>query len=231
MLIPMPPVLVDVGLSVSITLSVMILMITLFIRRPLEFLTFPTILLITTALRLGLNLASTRLILSNGDQGHEAAGKIIETFGGLYDPRKLRSWCDCVCYSGDCKLYRDYQRFGRIVEVAARFSLMRCPVSKMAIDPDLSAGLITEDEAKKRSELQQESTFSAQWMVLQNSCVEMRLPDLCDLYQSFWRDYRDYFKDLTLAEAANNYSLLTIGDGLVSNSALIVSCCGRLLVA
>jgi len=83
MLVPMPPTLVDMGLSVSITFSVMILMITLFIKRPLEFSTFPTILLISTALRLGLNLASTRLILSNGDQGHEAAGKIIEAFGSL----------------------------------------------------------------------------------------------------------------------------------------------------
>src|SRR5690349_21387090 len=81
MLVPMPPFLVDIGLAISITLSIMILMITLFIRKPLEFSTFPTILLITTAMRLGLNIASTRLILSNGDIGHDAAGKIIEAFG------------------------------------------------------------------------------------------------------------------------------------------------------
>ncbi|MFN8994763.1 MAG: FHIPEP family type III secretion protein, partial [Pseudomonadota bacterium] len=81
MLVPMPPVLVDAGLAISITLSIMILMITLFIKKPLEFSTFPTILLITTALRLGMNIASTRLILSQGHEGTDSAGHIIEAFG------------------------------------------------------------------------------------------------------------------------------------------------------
>ncbi|HOO51133.1 MAG TPA: flagellar biosynthesis protein FlhA, partial [Alphaproteobacteria bacterium] len=235
MLVPMPPTLVDMGLSVSITFSVMILMITLFIKRPLEFSTFPTILLISTALRLGLNLASTRLILSNGDQGHEAAGKIIEAFGVFMIQGNYVVGGIVFAILVIVNFIVITKGSGRIAEVAARFSLDAMPGKQMAIDSDLSAGLITEDEAKrKRSELQQESTFFG---AMDGAAKFVRGDAIAGLLVTFINLLGGIIigttaKDLSLAEAANNYSLLTIGDGLVSQiPALIVSVAAGLLVS
>lgn len=235
MLVPMPPVLVDVGLSISITFSVMILMITLFIRRPLEFSTFPTILLITTALRLGLNLASTRLILSEGDKGHDAAGQIIEAFGVFMIQGNYVVGGIVFAILVIVNFIVITKGSGRIAEVAARFSLDAMPGKQMAIDSDMSAGLITEDEAKKkRAELQQESTFFG---AMDGAAKFVRGDAIAGLLVTFINLLGGIIigttaKDLTLAEAANNYSLLTIGDGLVSQiPALIVSIAAGLLVS
>lgn len=235
MLVPMPPFLVDVGLSISITFSVMILMMTLFIKRPLEFSTFPTILLISTALRLGLNLASTRLILSEGDTGHAAAGRIIEAFGDFMIQGNYVVGGIVFAILVIVNFIVITKGSGRIAEVAARFSLDAMPGKQMAIDSDLSAGLITEEEAKKkRSELQQESSFFG---AMDGAAKFVRGDAIAGLLITFINLIGGIIigtvaKDLTLAEAANNYSLLTIGDGLVSQiPALIISVAAGLLVS
>jgi len=235
MLVPMPPILVDAGLAISITLSVMILMITLFIKKPLEFSTFPTILLITTALRLGMNIASTRLILSNGDQSHEAAGKIIEAFGIFMIQGNYVVGVIVFSILVIVNFIVITKGSGRIAEVAARFSLDAMPGKQMAIDSDMSAGLITEDEAKqKRAELQQESTFFG---AMDGAAKFVRGDAIAALLITFINLVGGIIigttaKDMTLAEAANNFTLLSIGDGLVSQiPALIVSVAAGLLVS
>lgn len=235
MLVPMPPVLVDAGLSISITLSIMILMITLFIQKPLEFSTFPTILLITTALRLGMNIASTRLILSNGDAGHDAAGKIIEAFGVFMIQGNFVVGGIVFAILVIVNFIVITKGSGRIAEVAARFSLDAMPGKQMAIDSDMSAGLITEDEAKqKRAELQQESTFFG---AMDGAAKFVRGDAIAGLLITFINLIGGIIigttvKDMTLAEAANNFTLLSIGDGLVSQiPALIVSVAAGLLVS
>jgi flagellar biosynthesis protein FlhA len=235
MLVPMPPFLVDAGLAISITLSIMILMITLFIKKPLEFSTFPTILLITTALRLGMNIASTRLILSNGDQGTEAAGHIIEAFGVFMMQGNYVVGGIVFAILVIVNFIVITKGSGRIAEVAARFSLDAMPGKQMAIDSDLSSGLITEEEAKiKRAELQQESTFFG---AMDGAAKFVRGDAIAGLLITFINLIGGIIigttiKDMTLADAGRNYTLLTIGDGLVSQiPALIVSVAAGLLVS
>ncbi|MFA7276590.1 MAG: flagellar biosynthesis protein FlhA [Pseudobdellovibrionaceae bacterium] len=235
MLVPMPPFLVDIGLAISITLSVMILMITLFIRRPLEFSTFPTILLITTAMRLGLNIASTRLILSNGDVGHDAAGKIIEAFGIFMIQGNFVVGGIVFAILVIVNFIVITKGSGRIAEVAARFSLDAMPGKQMAIDSDLSSGIITEEDAKlKRAELQQESSFFG---AMDGAAKFVRGDAIAGLLITFINLLGGIIigtvsKDLSLAEAAGNYSVLSIGDGLVSQiPALIISVAAGLLVS
>jgi flagellar biosynthesis protein FlhA len=235
MMVPMPPIVVDIGLAISIALSMMILMITLFIRRPLDFSTFPTILLITTALRLGLNIASTRLILSEGNTGTDAAGHIIESFGTFM----IR---DNYVVGGIVFAILIIVNFivitkgsGRIAEVAARFSLDAMPGKQMTIDSDMSAGLITEDEAKlKRSELQQESAFFGS---MDGAAKFVRGDAIAGLLITFINLIGGIIigatmHDMTFADSAKTYTALTIGDGLVSQiPALVVSVAAGLLVS
>lgn len=235
MLVPMPPVLVDAGLAVSITLSILILMITLFIKKPLEFSTFPTILLITTALRLGMNIASTRLILANGDTGTEAAGHIIEAFGVFMMQGNYIVGGIVFAILVIVNFIVITKGSGRIAEVAARFSLDAMPGKQMAIDSDMSAGLITEEEAKlKRAELQQESSFFG---AMDGAAKFVRGDAIAGILITFINLIGGIIigtavKDMTLADAASVYTLLSIGDGLVSQiPALIVSVAAGLLVS
>lgn len=235
MLVPMPSWLLDAGLAVSITSSILVLMVTLFIRRPLDFSTFPTILLITTAMRLGLNIASTRLILSNGHEGHDAAGHIIQAFGTFMIRDNFVVGGIVFAILVIVNFIVITKGSGRIAEVAARFSLDAMPGKQMAIDSDMSAGLITEDEAKKkRSELQQESTFFG---AMDGSAKFVRGDAIAGLLIVFINLIGGIIigsvsKDLSLAEAASTYTILTIGDGLVSQvPALIVSVAAGLLVS
>lgn len=235
MLVPMPPVLVDAGLAISITLSILILMITLFIKKPLEFSTFPTILLITTALRLGMNIASTRLILSNGDTGTEAAGHIIEAFGVFMMQGNYIVGGIVFAILVIVNFIVITKGSGRIAEVAARFSLDAMPGKQMAIDSDMSAGLITEEEAKlKRAELQQESSFFG---AMDGAAKFVRGDAIAGILITFINLIGGIIigtatKDMSIADAASVYTLLSIGDGLVSQiPALIVSVAAGLLVS
>jgi flagellar biosynthesis protein FlhA len=235
MLVPMPAWVVDIGLAISITFSIVILMITLFIRRPLEFSTFPTILLISTALRLGLNIASTRLILSGGSEGHDAAGKIIQAFGTFMIQGNYVVGAIVFAILVIVNFIVITKGSGRIAEVAARFSLDAMPGKQMAIDSDLSAGLITEADAKlKRSELQQESSFFG---AMDGAAKFVRGDAIAGLLIVFINLIGGIIigtvsKDMSLSDAADNYTILTIGEGLVAQiPALIVSVAAGLLVS
>ena len=141
LIVPMPPLLVDALLAISIVFSVMILMTALFIQKPLEFSSFPTVLLIATMLRLGLNLATTRLILSDGHTGHSAAGHVIEAFGNFITRGNFIIGTVIFILLVIVNYIVLTNGSGRIAEVAARFSLDAMPGKLLAIDAELSAGL------------------------------------------------------------------------------------------
>ena len=160
LIMPMPGWLLDFSLAISITFSVMVLMTCLFIQRPLEFSSFPTVLLIATMLRLALNMASTRLILANGHEGTDAAGQVIEAFGNFVMGGNFVIGIIVFAILVIVNFVVITKGSGRIAEVAARFTLDAMPGKQMAIDADLSAGLIDETEARKRrKDLEDESTF------------------------------------------------------------------------
>ncbi|HEV8027231.1 MAG TPA: FHIPEP family type III secretion protein, partial [Stellaceae bacterium] len=150
LILPLPSWLLDISLALSITFSVLILMVALFIQRPLEFSSFPTVLLIATMLRLSLNLASTRLILSHGHEGTDAAGHVIQAFGTFVMAGNFIIGVIVFTILVVVNFVVITKGSGRIAEVAARFSLDSMPGKQMAIDADLSAGLINEDTARKR---------------------------------------------------------------------------------
>src|SRR5437879_3379098 len=160
LILPLPAALLDLSLAVSIILSVLILMTALFIQAPLEFSTFPTVLLIATMLRLALNLASTRLILSRGHEGTAAAGHVIEAFGNFVMGGNFVIGIIVFAILVIVNFVVITKGSGRIAEVAARFHLDAMPGKQMAIDADLSAGLIDEKAAKERRKaLEDESGF------------------------------------------------------------------------
>src|ERR671928_546274 len=160
LILPLPAVLLDLSLAISIILSVLILMTALFIQAPLEFSAFPTVLLIATMLRLALNLASTRLILSRGHEGTAAAGHVIEAFGNFVMGGNFVIGIIVFAILVIVNFVVITKGSGRIAEVAARFHLDAMPGKQMAIDADLSAGLIDETEARKRRKaLEYESAF------------------------------------------------------------------------
>ncbi len=235
MLVPMPPFMLDAGLAISITFSIIILMTVLFIQTPLEFSTFPTVLLVATSMRLGLNIASTRLILEDGHTGRDAAGGIIEAFGTFIIGNNYVIGAIVFSILVIINFIVITKGSGRIAEVAARFTLDAMPGKQMAIDSDLSAGMITEDEAReKRKKLESESTF---YGAMDGAAKFVRGDAIAGLLIVFVNIIGGIvigtvMQDMTLAEAAANYTILTIGDGLVSQiPALVVSVSAGLLVS
>ncbi|WP_108397867.1 flagellar biosynthesis protein FlhA [Devosia submarina] len=235
LIVPMPALLVDALLAISIVFSVMILMTALFIQKPLEFSSFPTVLLIATMLRLGLNLATTRLILSEGHNGTAAAGHVIEAFGNFVTRGNFVIGVVVFIILVIVNFIVITKGSGRIAEVAARFSLDAMPGKQMAIDADLSAGLIDEDTAKKRrAELEGESAFFGN---MDGASKFVRGDAIAGLIITFINVSAGILigvmqEGLSFGEAANVYTLLTIGDGLVSQiPALIVSTAAGILVS
>ncbi len=235
LLLPMPKALLDVALAISICFSVLILMTALFIRTPLEFTAFPAILLIATMLRLGLNVASTRLILSEGSTGTEAAGDIIEAFGNFVMQGNFVIGIIVFIILVIVNFVVITKGSGRIAEVAARFTLDAMPGKQMAIDADLSSGLITEDEARKRrKELEDQSNFfgamdGASKFVRGDAIAGILITSI-NLIGGMIIGVAQ--SGMAFGDAANTYSTLTIGDGLVSQiPALIVSLAAGLLVS
>jgi len=160
LILPLPAFLLDFSLAISLTFSFLVLMTALFIKRPLEFSAFPTVLLIATMLRLALNLASTRLILSKGHEGTDAAGGVIEAFGNFVMQGNVIIGVIVFAILVIVNFVVITKGSGRIAEVAARFALDSMPGKQMAIDADLSAGLIDEETAKRRrADVEQESAF------------------------------------------------------------------------
>ncbi|CCD88655.1 Flagellar biosynthesis protein flhA [Bradyrhizobium sp. ORS 285] len=235
LILPLPSLVLDLFLAISITLSILILMTALFIQTPLEFSSFPTILLISTMLRLSLNLASTRLILSRGHEGTDAAGHVIEAFGNFVMSGNFVIGIIVFAILVTVNFVVITKGSGRIAEVAARFHLDSMPGKQMAIDADLSAGLIDEKVAKaRRKELEDESGFFG---AMDGASKFVRGDAVAGLLVVFINIIGGIIigvaqQGLGFAEAARTYTTLTVGDGLVTQvPALIVSTAAGLLVS
>ncbi len=173
--VPIPAFLIDIGLVVSIALSILILMVALWIEKPLDFSAFPTVLLLATMLRLSLNIATTRVILSHGDEGHNAAGYVIGGFSQFVMGGDFVIGIVVFIILITVNFLVITKGATRIAEVGARFTLDAIPGKQMAIDADLSAGLIDEKQAQtRRRELEEESSSSAPWTVPRSSCAATR---------------------------------------------------------
>jgi flagellar biosynthesis protein FlhA len=233
--LPMPSWLLDISLAISIAFSVLILMTVIFLERPLEFSSFPMVLLIATMIRLSLNLASTRLILTDGHEGPEAAGRVIQAFGDFVTNGNFVIGIIVFGILVIVNFVVITKGSGRIAEVAARFTLDALPGKQMAIDADLSAGLIEEADARaRRQELEDESNFFG---AMDGAAKFVRGDAIAGLLITFINIIGGIIigvgqQDLSFGDAAHTYTLLTIGDGLVSQvPALIVSISSGLLVS
>jgi flagellar biosynthesis protein FlhA len=235
LILPLPSIVLDLFLAISITLSILILMTSLFIQAPLEFSSFPTVLLISTMLRLSLNLASTRLILSRGHEGTAAAGHVIEAFGNFVMGGNFVIGIIVFAILVIVNFVVITKGSGRIAEVAARFHLDAMPGKQMAIDADLSAGLIDEKAAKERRKaLEDESGFFG---AMDGASKFVRGDAVAGLLVVFINIIGGIIigvaqQSLSFGDAAHTYTLLTVGDGLVTQiPALIVSTAAGLLVS
>jgi flagellar biosynthesis protein FlhA len=235
LILPLPSVVLDLFLAISITLSILILMTALFIQAPLEFSAFPTVLLISTMLRLSLNLASTRLILSHGHEGSAAAGHVIEAFGNFVMGGNFVIGIIVFAILVIVNFVVITKGSGRIAEVAARFQLDSMPGKQMAIDADLSAGLIDEKTAKERRKaLEDESGFFG---AMDGASKFVRGDAVAGLLVVFINVIGGMIigiaqQGLSFSDAARSYTILTVGDGLVTQiPALIVSTAAGLLVS
>jgi flagellar biosynthesis protein FlhA len=235
LILPMPAWMLDFGLALSITASVLILMTALFIEKPLQLSSFPTILLITTMLRLGLNLASTRLILGHGHEGHRAAGGVIGAFGEFLMGGQTVIGLTIFMILVVINFVVITKGAGRIAEVAARFSLDSMPGKQMAIDADMNAGLVTEIQAReRRAELEAESGFygamdGASKFVKGDAVASLVITAINIIVGLI---VGVLIHGVPIGEAFQTYTVLTAGDGLVSQiPALIVSIAAGLLVS
>ena len=235
LILPVPKFLLDLLLAVSLVSSVLILMTAVMMKRPLDFAIFPTVLLVTTLFRLGLNLASTRLILTHGHEGHSAAGQVIESFAALMMGGSFIIGIIIFAIILVVNFVVITKGSTRIAEVSARFTLDSMPGKQMAIDADLSSGLITEDQAKlRRKELEQESTFFG---AMDGASKFVRGDAVAGLIIVFINAIGGILigtiqHGLPIGEAANTYVALTIGDGLVTQvPAIVISIAAGFLVS
>ena len=235
MIIPMPPLLLDLFLALNITIALMILIITLYVQKSLEFSIFPTVLLVTTLLRLSLNVASTRLILLQGHTGEYAAGKVIQSFGQFVVGGNYVVGIVVFLILVVINFIVITKGAGRVAEVSARFTLDAMPGKQMAIDADLNAGLINEEQARqRREEITSEADFfgamdGASKFVRGDAIAGIAIT-LINICAGFIIGVVQ--QDMILTEAAQNYTTLTIGDGLVSQvPALIISTGAGILVS
>ncbi len=234
LILPMPTWLLDFCLAISLLFSILILMTVMFIRRPLDFSAFPMILLIATMLRLSLNLASTRLILGEGHTGTDAAGQVIQAFGNFMMSGNPVIGVIVFAILVIVNFIVITKGSGRIAEVSARFSLDAMPGKQMAIDADLSSGLINEDEARtRRDELSQESSFFGSMdgasKFVRGDAVAGLLITLINVVGGMIIGMAQ--QGMSFTDASMTYTILTVGDGLVSQiPALIVSTAAGMLV-
>ncbi|MFT4183354.1 MAG: flagellar biosynthesis protein FlhA [Rhizobium sp.] len=233
--LPIPPFLIDLGLAFSIALSVLILMVALWIKKPLEFSSFPTILLIATMTRLALNIATTRVILSHGYEGHDAAGGVIAGFSSLVMSGDFVIGLIVFLILITINFIVITKGATRIAEVGARFTLDAIPGKQMAIDADLSAGLINEQEAqRRRRELEEESSFFGAMdgasKFVRGDAVAGLLITCINIFGGIIIGY--FRHGMPIGQAADVFVKLSVGDGLVSQMpALIVSLAAGLLVS
>ncbi len=235
LILPLPGLVLDGLLAVSMTSAVLILMTTLLMKKPLDFSAFPTVLLVATLYRLGLNVASTRLILGHGHEGGEPAGAIIQAFGKLMMQGNFVIGVILFAILVIVNFVVITKGSTRIAEVAARFSLDSMPGKQMAVDADLSSGLIDQAEAKRRrKELEQESAFfgamdGASKFVRGDAVAGLIITGI-NIVGGILIGVLQHH--VSLAQAASTYTVLTIGEGLVSQvPALIISIAAGFLVS
>jgi flagellar biosynthesis protein FlhA len=235
LIMPMPSVLLDLMLGVNITVSVLILMVTLFIDKPLQLSSYPTILLITTLLRLSLNMASTRLILTGGHEGTDAAGHVIQAFAGFVMGGDFIIGIIIYSILTIVNFKVITAGSGRIAEVAARFTLDAMPGKQMAIDADLSAGMIDEGTAKeRRKELEDESAFFGSMDGASKFVKGDAIAGLIIMFINIIGGVALAVlrHGMPFMEALDTFTKLTIGDGLVSQiPALVISISAGFLVS
>jgi flagellar biosynthesis protein FlhA len=235
MIIPMPTFIVDLGLTLSLAFSVMILMTVMFIKKPLDLSSFPTILLIATLIRLALNLGTTRLILSHGNEGSEAAGHVVEAFAGFIMSGSFVIGMIVFAILTIVNFVVITKGSTRIAEVAARFTLDAMPGKQMAIDADLSSGLIDETTARnRRRELENESNFFGS---MDGASKFVRGDAIAGLIITFVNIIGgtiigSVMHGMPFMKAADTYIRLTIGDGIATQvPALVVSVAAGFLVS
>jgi flagellar biosynthesis protein FlhA len=233
-MLPIPPFLLDVLFTFSIALSIVVLLVVIYALRPLDFAAFPTILLAATLLRLALNVASTRVVLLHGHDGHEAAGKVIQAFGEVVIGGNYVVGIVVFAILIIINFVVVTKGAGRISEVSARFTLDAMPGKQMAIDADLNAGLIEQAEAKKRrAEVSQEADFYGSMdgasKFVRGDAVAGLLILFINLIGGI--SIGVFQHDLAFADASKIYTLLTIGDGLVAQiPSLLLSTAAAIMV-
>ncbi|MEO1244407.1 MAG: flagellar biosynthesis protein FlhA [Pseudomonadota bacterium] len=219
MMVPLPPLALDVLFTFNIALSVAILLTSVYVKRPLDFAVFPTILLVVTLLRLALNIASTRVVLLNGHSGTSAAGKVIEAFGEFVVGGNYAVGLVIFAILVIINFVVVTKGAGRVSEVSARFTLDAMPGKQMAIDADLNAGVIDQEQAKlRRQEIGEEADFYGS---MDGSSKFVRGDAIAGILILFINIIGGLIigtsqHDLSLSSAVHNYTLLTIGDGLVA---------------
>ena len=234
MIIPLPPMLLDIFLSLSITTALLILVIALYTIKPLDFAIFPSLLLATTLLRLSLNVASTRLILLHGDQGPGAAGAVIRSFGQFVVGGDYVVGIVIFLILVVINFMVITKGAGRVAEVAARFTLDAMPGKQMAIDADLNAGLITDEEARaRRKEVAREADFYGAMdgasKFVRGDAIAGIIITLINIGAGFVIGVLQ--KGMPMVKAAQTYTILTVGDGLAGQvPALIISTAAGILV-
>ena len=235
LLLPLPPIVIDIGLAVSMGMSILILMVALWISKPLEFSSFPTVLLVCTMLRLSLNVATTRLILSNGADGHLAAGHVIAGFADFIMGGDFIIGLVVFAILLTVNFMVVTKGATRIAEVGARFTLDAIPGKQMAIDADLSAGLIDEKEAReRRRELEEESSFYGAMdgasKFVRGDAIAGLIITAVNLFGGIAIGTLRH--GMSFVQAADVYTKLSVGDGLVTQiPALIVALAAGLLVS
>ena len=234
LVLPLPTMLLDLGLSLSITASVLVLMVALFLERPLDFTSFPQLLLLTTLLRLSLNVATTRLILSHGNEGPLAAGHVVAAFGGFLMGGDVVIGLILFAILLVVNFMVITKGSGRIAEVAARFSLDSMPGKQMAIDADMNAGVINEKVARRRRrELEEESGF---YGAMDGAAKFVRGDAIAGLLITSINIVGGLAIGLirhgmAFSDAADTFTTLTVGDGLVTQiPALLVSTAAGIVV-
>lgn len=234
MVVPLPPFILDVLFTFNISLSLVVLLSGVYAKKPLEFAAFPTVLLITTLLRLALNVASTRVVLLNGHTGTNAAGHVIEAFGDFVIGGNYTVGLVVFAILVIINFVVVTKGAGRISEVTARFTLDAMPGKQMAIDADLNAGLISQDDARaRRDEVARESDF---YGAMDGASKFVRGDAIAGILILFINIFGGLLvgvlqHSMNISDALHNYTLLTVGDGLVAQiPSLILSTAAALLV-
>jgi flagellar biosynthesis protein FlhA len=235
MILPLPPFILDLLFTFNISLSVMVLLVAMFTKKPLDFAAFPAVLLFSTLLRLALNVASTRVVLLKGHEGPDAAGHVIEAFGHFLVGGNFAVGIVVFIILVIINFVVITKGAGRIAEVGARFTLDAMPGKQMAIDADLNAGLIREEEARKRrNEVAQEAEFYGSMdgasKFVRGDAVAGLMIMVINVLGGLIVGVGQH--DMAFGDAAQVYTLLTIGDGLVAQiPALIISTAAGVVVS